>query len=386
MSTPQSDTLLLAPDPIKERLHAFGLPTIFLFTIGVGLLHLVNGVKIGFMFYLLVGAVIYCFGFRLLRGIPAEGHLELTREGLTLIVDGNKRFHRWQDLSRVTLLEKTSQDENGREHVVSHFLAARRLNPDCMDPDGPTTEYVADFLVPIDLYITHHRFSGRTEKQEAACKSAPDLANTVNAWRDFALNLEIGAIPTPIVQTDNRNLRDLARKTSPNEQAKANDTKIAMLDRRRKQAYAALCLHAFCKERDINDPAAQQLITHLLRVLTSANLPEWESAGAVLEVTGRGDPLPTALVERHSDNDLTDFQHLADLCVEVGLVDMYGDCTDQPDQCLSACLSFLETRAIPAPTVAPLATLHNDAKGWGSPISEAAFQRFLGAIRIANQV
>jgi hypothetical protein len=95
-------------------------------------------------------------------------------------------------------------------HAQSHFLALRILTSGTEDPDSPTPVPNADLLIPVDLYIAHHRYSGRTEKQEAACKSALDLANTVNAWRDFALNLEIAAVQTPVVQTENSVVPDLS--------------------------------------------------------------------------------------------------------------------------------------------------------------------------------
>ncbi|WP_299478722.1 hypothetical protein [uncultured Roseibium sp.] len=104
-----------------------------------------------------------------------------------------------------------SRDEHGELHVHSHYLSASFLSSLDEKPDNPTDEADADLLIPIDMYITHHRFSGRTEEQEAACKSAPDFANTLNAWRDFALNLEIAAIPTPIIQTETKKLSELAR-------------------------------------------------------------------------------------------------------------------------------------------------------------------------------
>ncbi len=205
------ETLILKPDPIKQRFLALGLPTAVYFLLGFLLLAIFDNIQFGFLFYLAIGAAIYWICFRLLRGMPQESCLELSREGLTLTLFGGTSFHAWRNLSRITLLENMSRDEHGELHVHSHYLSASFLSSLDEKPDNPTDEADADLLIPIDMYITHHRFSGRTEEQEAACKSAPDFANTLNAWRDFALNLEIAAIPTPIIQTETKKLSELAR-------------------------------------------------------------------------------------------------------------------------------------------------------------------------------
>jgi len=207
-----SDTLVLEPDPVKKRLVLLGFPTIAFVATGAILVAVFKDFRVGFMFYLAIGAVLYWSIFRYLKTLPQDSRLELGRAGLGLTQSGTFSFHKWQSLSRVTLVEEVSEDKQGRLHARSHFLALRILTSGADDPDGPTQVSKADLLIPVDLYISHHRYSGRSEKQEAACKSALDLANTLNAWRDFALNLEIAAVQTPVVQTRNSVLPDLSLK------------------------------------------------------------------------------------------------------------------------------------------------------------------------------
>lgn len=207
-----TETLILTPDPIKKRLLRFGIPLTVLFGLYALLFAIYKDFRPGFMFYLAIAAFIYWSIFRVLRASPQDSRLELKRDGIMLTLAGNKSFHKWTHLSRITLLEQISRDEHDKISVESHFLAARLSNTGSEEADRPTHENDADILLPIDLYISYHRYSGRTEKQEEACKSAPDLANTVNAWRDYALNLEIGAVPTPVVQTENKALSNLSQE------------------------------------------------------------------------------------------------------------------------------------------------------------------------------
>ncbi|MET1415853.1 hypothetical protein ABVF61_26520 [Roseibium sp. HPY-6] len=206
-----SETLILKPDPVKQRIFVLGLPTILVIFLGFLLFAIFDDIQIGFLVVLAIGAVTYWFGFRYLRRMQKESLLELSSNGLALTLFGDTSFHAWRDLSRITLLENTWRDDHGKFPVHTYYLSARLLSSKDENPDHPTEESDADLLIPIDMYISHHRFSGRTEEQEAACKSAPDLANTLNAWRDFALDIEIAAIPTPIIQTETDKLSELAR-------------------------------------------------------------------------------------------------------------------------------------------------------------------------------
>jgi len=210
--TKSSETLLLKPDPVKKRLVLLGLPALAFVVTGAILFALFKDFRVGFMFYVAAGAVIFWSAHRFLQASPQASCLELGREGLGLTLSGTLSFHKWTNLSRITLVEKVSRDDRGNVHAQSHFLAIRFLTSSPKPADSPTHAPDADLLIPIDMYISHHRYSGRTKRQEAACRSALDLANTVNAWRDFALHLEIAAVPTPLVQTENSVLSDLSSK------------------------------------------------------------------------------------------------------------------------------------------------------------------------------
>jgi len=197
-----AETLVLKPDPIKSRLIGVSLPAAVAMAIGFVLMAIVQEIQLGFFVYLGVAAGVFLVLVMLWRARPRKEHIELHRDGLVLVTGAGRSLHKWSGLSRITLLEKISRDEHGKISVGSHYLALRRLRSGKDDADAATDELRADTLIPIDLYISHHRYSGRSQAQEDACKSPRDLADTVNAWRDFALNLEIGAVPTPVVQKE----------------------------------------------------------------------------------------------------------------------------------------------------------------------------------------
>ena len=71
-----------------------------------------------------------------------------------------------------------------------------------LDQEGPLDPQKADLCIPIDRFLAHHRLARRTEAQEAACNSAKDFADTLNGWRDSALNIEIASIPTPVIKLE----------------------------------------------------------------------------------------------------------------------------------------------------------------------------------------
>ncbi|WP_428643526.1 hypothetical protein, partial [Roseibium sp.] len=112
------------------------------------------------------------------------------------------------------------------------------------------------------------------------------------------------------------------------------------------------------------------------------DLPEWEQIGASLEVSGRGEPLPHAVSEHHPANICETLCRLTELCVEVGLVDMYGALTRQPDRFLDACLTLLEEHRIEPPGLEPLVSLTDNTNGWGEPVSDATFRSFVAGLNL----
>jgi len=139
---------------------------------------------------------------------------------------------------------------------------------------------------------------------------------------------------------------------------------------RQMQAYAALCLFSFCDKLGIKHAGIDELILHMFNILVASDLAQWEQAGASLLITGRGDLLPLSVEKAISKEKLKPFNSLVELCVEVGLVDMYGDVTEQPYVFLKKCIKLIESYDIPC-----LTPEHLDRYGrgalWGEAINES---------------
>ena len=124
---------------------------------------------------------------------------------------------------------------------------------------------------------------------------------------------------------------------------------LRKLSTQEKQIYAAKCLENYCIHLKIDDESVDCLIEHLYAMKESTNLPKWESIGAKLSLTGRGDPLPISLLEKIPKHKLMEFSSLVDNCVEVGLSDMYGADTENPYQYLMKCIEILMSEKIDLP-------------------------------------
>lgn len=155
--------------------------------------------------------------------------------------------------------------------------------------------------------------------------------------------------------------------------------KIELLTTREKQAFAALCLAKFCAVHKINHNFISDLIEHLLSILISHSLSDWEDKGTSLEITGRGDPLPESLNSIIPPNLYNTFNHLVECVVEVGIVDMYGDTTDEPLNFLHECIKVLELSGIIPPDLNDIFSVQQaEAKpenAWGAPISKVEFEK-----------
>ena len=141
------------------------------------------------------------------------------------------------------------------------------------------------------------------------------------------------------------------------------------LSKRELQVYGAACLARFCESKRITTPSVRSLVDHLLLVLTAPDLPQWETAGARLELAGRGDPLPTDVVAGLSDGDADDFKCLMDTVVEIGMVDMYGADTSLPSHYLRKSVSLLERSGVEPPRLEELFPRRTvpDVVDWGPP-------------------
>ncbi|WP_269585196.1 hypothetical protein [Roseibium sp. Sym1] len=200
-----SKILVLRPDPIKAGL----LNALFCCALAVALAAFLGIVFEGIptVVPVMIG-IAFAVGLFAFWGRPKpDSWLELSREGLTVISAGKRAHMSWQSLSRFTLIRFES-DEQDKTRQDYHYVAARTVAP-ADDADAATDPGTADLTLEIDGYISYHRYSGRSPEQEAACKSPQDFADTLNRWRDFALDLEIGAVPTPVVTTTEAGPGDL---------------------------------------------------------------------------------------------------------------------------------------------------------------------------------
>ena len=123
----------------------------------------------------------------------------------------------------------------------------------------------------------------------------------------------------------------------------------------KKQALAAKCLEKYCENYCIKDDTINELLEHLysMEKYNSCdkyyNLATWERNGAMLELPGRGDPLPQQLEQKISKEKVQEFHLLVDYIVEVGLCNIYGQQDDKPYEYLIKCIKILERNSIKLP-------------------------------------
>ncbi len=151
------------------------------------------------------------------------------------------------------------------------------------------------------------------------------------------------------------------------------------LNTRQKQVYAAACLWLFCVRLKIQHDSITKLCVHLVNMLTASSLPDWEQEGLELEIIGRGDPLPNDVEAVVPQEHIEAFSSLVESCVEVGIVDMYGESTEQPGNFLEKCVNMLELAgvSVPNPEIVAKYKIGNDP--WGDPISESELNEALNA-------
>ncbi|WP_152565209.1 hypothetical protein [Methylobacter sp. BBA5.1] len=151
---------------------------------------------------------------------------------------------------------------------------------------------------------------------------------------------------------------------------------------RQMQAYAALCLWQFCACLGIRHSSINELVLHLLKMLSAQNLLDWERRGSTLDITGRGDPLPEYVSEIVPITNLDSFNALVESCVEVGIVDMYGASTDQPSKFLKNCIEILRRANVEPPYPELLSKYGRGSGPWGDAIEENELRDILAAYRV----
>ncbi len=142
------------------------------------------------------------------------------------------------------------------------------------------------------------------------------------------------------------------------------DNPLGRLSTREKQAYAGLCLARYCHASHIQHSAVDQLVDHLLSVLVSEDLPEWERHGAGLALSGRGDSVPDELAQVLDEETRPAFEELVEYAVEVGIGDMYGADTESPLSDLMRCVWVLHHAAVSLPDI-PASFGQQPKPGWG---------------------
>lgn len=151
---------------------------------------------------------------------------------------------------------------------------------------------------------------------------------------------------------------------------------------RQKQAYAAICLWVFCAHLKIHHDSITKLLTHLVNMLTADSLPKWEQEGLDLEIVGRGEPLPSNVKAVVPKEHLEVFSSFIESCIEVGIVDMYGESTELPSQFLEECVNVLKAFEISIPSPEVLARFETGGDSWGETISKSELSETLTAYEI----
>lgn len=153
---------------------------------------------------------------------------------------------------------------------------------------------------------------------------------------------------------------------------------------RQMQAYAAICLWAFCRYYGIRHNSIELLIKHLMSILTTSNLPDWERKGSELAVTGRGDPLPIDVQEAVRQDNIELFNSLVETCVEVGIVDMYGGTTEQPKMFLDRCMTYIQRSGVELPSADYLSKFRRGDDSWGAAIEESELSDIMNAYGVLS--
>ncbi|WP_417352356.1 hypothetical protein [Flavobacterium alkalisoli] len=116
---------------------------------------------------------------------------------------------------------------------------------------------------------------------------------------------------------------------------------ISDLKIREQQLVGALCIISFCQKYEIYHEDIRDFIDHLLNILITDNLPDWESEGLKVKIIGRGEPVPQSVENSIPLKLRDDFQKLTDNASEIGIADMYGIDTTAPVLATQQCVAIL---------------------------------------------
>ncbi len=153
------------------------------------------------------------------------------------------------------------------------------------------------------------------------------------------------------------------------------------LNNRQLQCYAAMCMRAYCEAKGITHPAIDELFSHLVDVLSTDNLPDWETTGAGLTAPGRGNPIPNSVSDAVPADCREEFGRLVDDCVEVGIVDMYCADSDYPVDFARNCRGILRKQGVPTPSLTFIRGLGDCFPGWNEPYCGEEVKRILSRLQ-----
>ena len=135
------------------------------------------------------------------------------------------------------------------------------------------------------------------------------------------------------------------------------------------QFYAAICVHRFCRHYEVNDAELNRYIHHLASIMTMKDVVGWADSFDSSDI----DKLAVCLPERFSammpTATLKDLEALIGYSAEVGLVDMYGAPTNDPQLFLRKCLAILDKHQIAVPDLQNL-NPNREHEEWGGIISK----------------
>lgn len=146
-----------------------------------------------------------------------------------------------------------------------------------------------------------------------------------------------------------------------------NKETAGLISVRQKQAYAGLCLLAFCRHFNVQQPALFALAKHLFSMLSAVDLPAWEERGTKLELSGFGDPLPEELKQKFPKIIQASAEEIVNCASTIGVVDMYGALTDRPDEYLRVVVRLVTEAGVSVPDTTPLTSLPMES-GWGEAV------------------
>ena len=86
----------------------------------------------------------------------------------------------------------------------------------------------------------------------------------------------------------------------------------------------AIYFKKYCDQVEIEHSSIDEFFSHLLSIASAENLVDWESKGAQISLSGRGDALPKNLLKLLNKEKSNELSEIAELACEISLSQMYG--------------------------------------------------------------